>query len=185
MTWSLAITAPRAEFRVADTLLDRGVTHHLFKIREVVAHRGVVRDRIVAAFPRYVFVWVAIDELYQQIVETVHGIVDFARDGASVWRGSDGVLSEVLSRADSNGFLPDVQAPCPFFAGQRVIVRGNNIIAGYQAVFQRSIGNGRAIVEQEWLGRYVPIAVHIGDLDALAVRRRKKRRHHRSRRKSA
>jgi len=183
MTWALAITAPRAEFKVAEALREREIDHHLFKIREIVARRGRLIERVAAAFPRYVFI--ATNGLHL-LFDQVHDIIDYARDNANqIWRGDQHVLSEILARTDAEGFLPIQEIPCAFRLGEHVIVRGDNIITGYQAVFQRSIGNARAIVEQQWLGRYVPIVVQICDLEALTERRRKKkRRHHRSRRKN-
>ena len=38
------------------------------------------------------------------------------------------MIRAVVERTDSDGYLPVVQAPCPFHAGQRVIVRGDLVI---------------------------------------------------------
>lgn len=184
MAWSLAVTAPNAEFRVADAFVDLAFPHFLFRTRERVVQRGRVVERIVAAFPRYIFVFIPDFGMYRTMIDTIRDVTGFVRDGDNKpWRGDDDVIRAVVERTDSDGFLPVVEIPCPFHAGQRVIVRGDSVITGYQATFHHVVGNGRAVVEQEWLGRFVPIMVNLQDLEPVEERhRKKKRRHRRSRR---
>ena len=81
MAWPLAVTAPNAEFRVADAFAQLAFPHFLFRTRERIVQRGRVVDRIVVAFPRYIFVFVIDFAMYRIMVETVRGVIGFVRDG--------------------------------------------------------------------------------------------------------
>ena len=59
---------------------------------------------------------------------------------------------------------------CPFQKG------GTGIATGYDALVEHALPGGRAVVLQEWLGRWVPIEVAIEVLDQ-AEKRIKRRRH--------
>jgi len=186
VTWALALTAPGAEFKVAAELTLRNVPFHLFKIRKTVVRRGKVLQEPAAAFPKYIFVKVVAAELYRVLTETVREIVAFVRVGEDCWQGSIKALQETLTRADADGFLTIAPPPCRFAVGQRVLVRGNSVISGHFARFQNMLGDDQAIVEQEWLGRHVPILVRVSDLsdlESMPRRHKKKRRKHRSRRR--
>ena len=69
MTVSLAITAPQAEFRVARALEQRAIPHRIFKIRKQLAFRGRPVERILPAFPRYIFLRILFDEIYHHLLE--------------------------------------------------------------------------------------------------------------------
>ena len=186
MTVSLAITAPQAEFRVARALEQRAIPHHIFKIRKQLAFRGRPVERILPAFPRYIFLRILFDNIYHHLLETVSDIQDFLRENGAVWRGQQTVLDDILVRADANGFLMIPPPRCRFTPGQQVIVRGESLISGYEARFERQLSEELAIVEQPWLGRMVSVAVKLQDLDPVPDRhqRNKKRRRHRPKRRN-
>jgi transcription antitermination factor NusG len=164
--WILAIAQPQLELVV---------------MRARRAKRGRVVDIVVPAFSRYVFARVP-NERWGEFFDQVEGVVGYVRNGdGGPAHVEPQVIADLLARA-VDGFLPPPETPCPFRAGERVIVRGGGLIAGYYGVFQHALDDRHAVIEQEWLGRMVPVTVRIDDLEHVD-RRHAKRRHHRSRRR--
>ena len=57
MPWAMVVTAPNSEHIVSRELRDRhGIPHHYFKRMTTRVHRGRVIDKLLPAFPRYIFV---------------------------------------------------------------------------------------------------------------------------------
>ena len=117
-------------------------------------------------------------------LRSIEGVAGYVRDGdGGPARIPDAVVADLLARAP-DGILQRPEAPCPFRPGERVIVRGDGLVAGYHGIFQNALDSEYAIIEQAWLGRMVSVRVRINELDpASEGRRRKKRRHHRARRR--
>jgi transcription antitermination factor NusG len=177
--WFLAIAAPNTELVVAERLERRGFERHVFRIPVQRVKRGRLIAVERAAFPRYIFVRIPA-ERWVEFFEQTEGISGYVRNGdGGPAHIPDIVITELVARAP-NGLLAQPEAPCPFHHSERIIVRGHGLPAGYEARFEHALPGGRAIVLQEWLGRWVPIEVALNDLDHL-IRRRS--RHHRPNRR--
>jgi transcription antitermination factor NusG len=178
-SWILALAAPNTEFLVAERLERRGFCGHVFRIKSRRLRRGRMVDAAAPAFPRYLFVSAA-DDRWGDLLAT-EGVTGFVRNGGGgPAHVPDTVIADLLARANGET-LPVPEARCPFQRGERLIVRGAGVAAGHAAQFEYALGDGLAVVLQEWLGRWVPVTVQLDDLDKLPRRNgKKKRRRHRS-----
>jgi hypothetical protein len=177
MAWSLALTAPSCEFRVARALKKWDFEHHVFKIRKRVAFRGTARDRLLVAFPGYIFV-------------AADGRWDFLRQRCGITRFVrrqllPGIVPSLVAATDENGVFPTIELPSRrFHQGQRVRIHGMSLLAGHIAIFQNLVDNDSAIVLLEWMGRWVPLQIDERDLmpeTSSRTRRRRRRRNRKAR----
>jgi transcription antitermination factor NusG len=176
--WTLAVTAVNAERLVSDDLARLSYDHIMFKRRASAVHRGRVVERILPAFPRYIFVptkqcWDVLRD-----ASKVLGLVMF---GGEIGVVPGRVVDELLARCGGTDVLPPEAIPEPFQRGDRVIVSGYGPASGHQAVYQGLADGGRLRLEFDWFGRYVPVDVDIRDVSSLSSvpspkRRRKRRR---------
>ena len=65
---------------VAERLVQRDFTHHVFRTRTRRMHRGRLVDVLTPAFPRYLFVIVP-DARWDEL-HSIEGIAGYVRDGA-------------------------------------------------------------------------------------------------------
>ena len=152
-TWTL--TLAQAPLAVGKRLTRRGLEHHLFKLKVRRLRRGQMRDEVTPAFGRYVFT--RVEPARREELRQVLGVYGFVRDGSGApAQVSDSVVSELLTRAPSE-ILPTPEQPCGFRHGERVIVHGAGLVAGYFGIFQHPVDDEHAVIEQEWLGRTVSV----------------------------
>jgi hypothetical protein len=185
MSWALVTTASHTERSVAKRFLETEIEHLLVKSRKMRIWRGRKIERLVAAFPRYIFVKV---NGAWDAIRNVVGVVDFVRIGLTPAEISDEVITNLRSRLDRDGVLP-VEEKSRFQFGERVVIRGTRAVSGHEALFQFPLHGGRVCILQEWMGRFVPVEIDEEDLLSLGEynelrKARKKRRRHRSRRRA-
>ena len=161
MNWALATIVPNCEHRVGAELRRRNLPHHIFRIKQRVVARGRVVDRLVPAFPRYVFVPA------QECWETVRKVADFT---GLVSASCDQVVSDLTARAP-NGVLPSTPR---LSVGDRVRVA----MLGSVGIFQRFVGMDKACVLLPWFNRMVETVVYEKDLEKVARTHRSRRRRH-------
>jgi transcription antitermination factor NusG len=181
VSWSLAVTAPNREFAIARALSRWDFENFVPKICRRIAYRGTIRDRLSPAFPSYIFcrarnAW--------EILRSAFGIIEFVRQDGRIAILPDQIVNSLLAATDANGVLPTPPIASPRFNfGDRVIIRGMGILAGQSASFQHAIDVDRCIVDVDWMGRMVPVAVDECDLISeikatnLASPRKRRRRH--------
>ena len=176
-SWILATCAPNTDFAVSERLERRGFVHYVFRVRAQHVRRGKIIDAFRPAFPRYLFAQIP-DERWMEFFEQVEGVCGFVRNGDNgpAHIASD-IIGGLLARAP-NGVLPEEPKRCPFARGERVIVRGAGLVAGYFGIFQHPVDGEHAVIEQEWLGRSVSVKVRLDEL-AKAERKNKRRRRRR------
>jgi hypothetical protein len=182
--WILAIAQPNVELAVSERLERRGFDHHVFRIRTRRVQRGRTIDVELPAFPRYVFARIP-DERWGEFFEQIEGVAGYVRAsrGGGPAHIPNAVVDALLARAP-DGILQPPEVPCPFRPGERVIVRGRGLAAGYEGRFQHALDGVHAVIEQPWLGRWVTVTVRLDDLERLLpVPRKRKRRHHRPKRR--
>jgi hypothetical protein len=181
--WSLAITAPNRELSISRALSRWDYEHIVFKIRRSSVFRGRFRDRLVPAFPGYL--WLVANNSWHTLRE-VFGIVDFIGHGTSI----ELAVNSLKLVADHQCVIPTPEIPSRFRPGDRVIINSADIrIAGQRAEFLYPVADGKAAVRIEWLmGRHVPMQVDERDL-VLEIanaksKPRRARRHRRRRNRS-
>jgi antitoxin (DNA-binding transcriptional repressor) of toxin-antitoxin stability system len=186
VAWSLAITRPGCENSTSRALTRFAYEHILFRVRRRIVCRGHIVDRLFPAYPRYLFVaTTAAWELRQRFLQ----IIDFVRQGERIAILPDGTVTALLAAAkDAIIPTPDISSP-RFHRGDQVVIRGNGVLSGQYAVFQHPLTPEAALIEIDWLGRWIPVSIDDRDLlPFIAVKRdapRRKRRHRRRRRRAS
>jgi len=173
--WSLAVTPPNRELPISRALSRCNYDHLLFKIRRRGMHRGRPRDRLVPAFPGYVFVaargaWDAMRNIF--------GIVDFVGHGHLVERA----MNSLVEIADENAVIPTPERTSQRFKrGDRVLVYNDqDFRKSGRAVFCHLTDDGKALVLLDWVCGQVPASVDERNLVLeVTPTPRRKRRHRR------
>lgn len=175
--WSLAIISPNRELSTSRALSDWNFTHHVFKIRRRGVHRGRARDRLLPAFPGYLFI---VAQNAWDTLRIFFGIANFVGHGHAI----EAAVNSLLRIADENGVIPTPELSSQRFKlGDRVVINGIGVLAGQRAIFQHLVDETRAMVLIDWMGRYVPIAIDERDLVLEASDKPKPRRKRRHRRR--
>jgi len=177
--WAAITTAPRAERLVSEELTERALPHLYFKrvVKEV--YRGRLLTRCLPAFPSYIFVqpqdaW----PIKREVKRVLRPVADAVGE---LWLTPDSQIQRFVNMCDSALILPEVQAPEPYKQGEKVEVVGYGPVSGHNAVYQHLIDNTTALLDFEWFGRTVPIAVDLRDIRTFQ-QPRKHRKYRRSRR---
>jgi hypothetical protein len=183
MPWALAISPTNRELSIARSLTRWNFPNLVFKIRNRIVRRGRLVDHVRPAFPRYIFCD-PLDKYHQ--MRARFGIVDFVRDdGERIATVPDHALKSLRDIADDEDVLPSPNKPSARFKlGDRVMIRGSTMLAGYPAIFQHAVDESRAIVLIDWMGRWCPVGVDERDLEnelTEAPRRKRRRRRGRNR----
>jgi transcription antitermination factor NusG len=179
--WSLVVTAPHRERTVARMLSTLELPYHLFcELRQQV-WRGRIVEKPYPVFPGYLFC--ACHGFYDA-VRAIGGVLGFVRFGEKTVVVDEHIVNRLVASSVGD-VLPRRVIPIVsrFRAGEavRVSVSGRNVLAGQVGRFQRLLGIDRqAIIELEWMGRWVPVPVDERDLESEIDRRKRKRRKHRS-----
>lgn len=163
MTWSVAVTPPRREFYTRDLLRRLGVESRAFKIVRRVACRGRVVDRVVPAFPSYLFVFRALDRW--ALIRNFAAFVMVGERPATIEEDAMAMLS---AQANADGVIA-IPVDSAFKKGDRVVIRGSSSLSGQPAVFVQASANGRTIVLIDWMGRWVPVGIDERDLELETV----------------
>lgn len=178
--WAMIVTAPNSEHIVARELRERRhVPHYFFKRQVKRVTRGRVHDNIVPAFPRYIFA--PPDECWKLKYEMPARVVDVVRsqlDG-TLWTVSSSEIEELVARCNGGDVFPLPKEPDPYQHGDEVVVIGHHAAAGHRAVYQHLLGDNQALIEFNWLGRMVPTAVDLRDIEKFMPRKKRRRSHRR------
>jgi transcriptional antiterminator RfaH len=158
LRWLLIFTKPAAE-RTAQANLERQGYHVYYpRLLLPALRRGRWVDRIVPLFPRYLFV--RIDSKSQSMGPLrstigVSSVVRFGQDAAIV---PEGIVESLQGWADPSSGLHRLTSRRPLKAGTRVSVIAG-AFEGLDGIFEREIGEDRAIILLEVLGRRTPVSV--------------------------
>jgi transcription antitermination factor NusG len=181
LTWQLVTVAPNAERHVATMLDCHRFDHIIFRLRRRTVFRGKIVERLVPAFPGYVFVkarqcW--------NLIRDIVGVVDFVRGHENLVADVHPVIvTNIAANADSDGVLnlreEDLLA-CPWSEGDKIRLRGG-MFSGYRAVYKCPLRDEQSIVEIDWLGQWSPVNVGNADIELLveSAKKRKRRRNRR------
>jgi hypothetical protein len=170
--WALVTTMPSTELVVSQDLERRLLPHRLFKRRMRVAHRGRLVERLVPAFPRYVFVP---EEDCFSLVENIPnltGVVSFGRDRPA--RVRQHVIDQIAASCTSDDVLVEAEdsSRTGLKFGDEIFV--DAAIRG-RGRYCHATGGGRAVVLIEWLGRSIFANVNECDLRRRPPRRGRQR----------
>lgn len=181
LDWNLAVTYPGWERRVGESFAEQSLLHHLFKVRRREVRRGRVIERLLPAFPRYVFV--AAQQAWDRVLGT-KGIRGFILDVDKPATVPARVLDTLTARCEVDDvFVEHHPEPVRFHCGEKLLIIGDSALSGMAATYQHTTHDGeRACVLIDWMGRSAVTELDERDLRKLSERRpmRKKYRHRRS-----
>jgi transcription antitermination factor NusG len=185
--WSLAITAVNSERLVADELRRRGHPCLWFKRRVQTARRGQLVERILPAFPRYVFIY---SDQCWDVLHHVGRVVGLVVVGDEIGRVSGEVVDQLVDRCGGGDVLPPEAIPEPFSKGAKVIVGGFGPAAGLSGTYDALAESGKLRVMFDFMGRIVPIDIDARDVsgvlaESVKPKRKRKRRGRRRKVKEA
>ena len=156
--WVLATTMPNAEVRVSKRLEKIDIPHFLFMRRFKAAHHGRLVEKLKPAFPSYIIVPMATCWNLAHHVSGVMSIVSFGSQPAVVRHD---VVEGLVKICGGGTTLPLEEPERQFKYGDEVVVDGFLDVYG---IYQNAIGEDRAVVLVEWLGRAVLVNVKESEL---------------------
>lgn len=177
MAWALVTTQPNCERKVGEELTDRKMPFHFFKRKTLSAHRGCLVEKIIPAFPRYMFV--PFEKCFDVVREVAGatGVVCFNNRPSLI---DQSVVDEIRSRCVGDILIEEESSSKKFKFGDEVIVSSLSKIGKYH----HSDRGGRAVVLIEILGRSVFVNVNESELSAYSRKRRSRRSRQREIRKN-
>ena len=151
-------TKPSSEQVAATHLARQGFETYLPRLKHRALKGARWAERVVALFPRYVFI--RLDVLTQALAPVrstrgVSGVVRFGEEAAVV---PDGVIDTLFRRADPETGLHHLSDRRPT-RGSAVSVVGG-ALAGLEGIFERDLGDERAVILLSLLGRSTPVCVN-------------------------
>lgn len=169
--WYLIHSKPSRE-TVAQTNLERqGFCTYFPRVAQHVRGDAQRPGRIVALFPRYLFLQLDEDRQCLSPVHSTVGVANVVRLGTHYTIVADRVIRELRARADPETGLHYLKSRPPIVPGAHVrIISG--AFDGLDGIFQRQAGRERVVVLLTLLGRDVPAMVPAGYVEPdLAMQR--------------
>jgi transcriptional antiterminator RfaH len=165
--WHLAFTKPLAE-EVAKVHLERqGYRVYLPRVQQKTFRRGKWGERIVALFPRYLFV--QLDAALQSLapIRSTVGIASIVRFGVDFTVVPDRIVRSLAANEDPETKLHKLPATSSFKAGAAVrITKG--ALSGLEGIFECEDANDRVTVLLNLLGREARVKIESGFVVATA-----------------
>ena len=161
LRWYLVHTKPSSESIAQANLGRQGYEVYLPRIVQPVHRSGRWKDRIVALFPRYLFV--RLREGLQTLgpVRSSVGVADVVKFGSRYAVVPDPVVDDLQACADPESGLHRIGLPAGMAPGSPVkIVMGP--FDGVRGLLQRSDGAERVVVLLNLLGRDTSVQVPAG-----------------------
>jgi transcriptional antiterminator RfaH len=158
--WYLVHTKPASE-RLAEAQLQRqGYEVYLPRALRTVRHRGRWLERIVALFPRYLFL--RLNEGTQALnpVRCTRGVAGVVRFGSLYTVVPESVIDELRAHADPQSGLHRLMRATPLNKGAPVTVNGGPF-SGLSGIFLRVAGADRVVVLLRLLGQEASVHVPI------------------------
>lgn len=149
--WYLVHTKPSGESLAQANLERQGYEIYLPRVIRSTRHRGRWQERIVALFPRYLFL--ALKEGLQSLapVRSSSGVKEVVRFGGRYAHVPDQVVLGLLAREDSVTRLHRLNKVVPLLAGTLVKVT-EGPFDGLQGIFDREEGVDRVVILLRLLG---------------------------------
>jgi transcriptional antiterminator RfaH len=156
--WYLVYTKPCGEALAQTHLRRQGYEVYLPRIVQPIRRRGLWRDRIVALFPRYLFL--RLREGLQTLgpVRSSVGVSGVVRFGSRYAIVPDPIVDGLQERADPQSGLHRMSPPSGLRPGDPVRI-GMGPFDGLKGIFERADGAERVVVLLKLLGR--DTSVHI------------------------
>jgi len=160
--WYLVLTKPAREPLAQLNLERQGYSVYYPRLVRPFRIRGQWAQKVVALFPRYLFVSLEVGEQPLAPVQSTAGVASIVRFGRDYAVVPDEVVEQLRARADpATGLHRLGDHSRPMAPGARVrIVAG--AFDGLEGVFQRATGDERVIILLRLLGQEIPVSVDTG-----------------------
>lgn len=151
----------------------------MFFRRFMIACRGKLIQRLVPAFPRYIFIPL---QNCLDVVNDIVGFVGIVMFGNSIARVHPSVLED-LSAMSVDGVMIEEDKPSRFRSGDSVRIASlDTITVNRIGKYHRPCGNGRAVVLFDCMGRLTFVNVDEKDIcETYLLGKKRRRRNGRSR----
>lgn len=160
LRWYLIHTKPSSETAAECNLVRQGYDVYLPRAVQTIRHCGRWRDRIVALFPRYLFL--RLNEGIQALnpVRSTIGVAGIVRFGIHYTLVPDRVISDLRTRADPVSGLHRLSCRSNLKHGTGVQITSGPF-EGLEAIFERPAGVDRVVVLLKLLGQRASVCVPI------------------------
>jgi transcriptional antiterminator RfaH len=150
--WYLIHTKPSGEATARENLVRQGYEVYLPRLQQSVRRRGGIEERVVALFPRYLFL--RLEEGAQALAPVrssigVSGVVRFGADCAVV---PESLIRQLRAREDTATGLHRLAQPEVLVSGMPIRI-AMGPFDGLAGVFERNDGADRVLVLLNLLGQ--------------------------------
>ena len=156
--WYLIHTKPSSEALALKHLLRQQYDARLPQALQTVRRFGRRRERIVALFPRYLFLHLNEGQQALAPVKFTTGVADIVRFGACYAIVPDQVMRDLEARADPATGLHRLNAGGALTRGTPVRI-ALGPLDGLEGIFEREAGADRVVILLKLLGRNAPVYV--------------------------
>jgi transcriptional antiterminator RfaH len=154
LRWYLIHTKPLCEGLAQANLERQGYQVYLPRAIQSVRCNGHWRERIVALFPRYLFLRLAEGRQSLSPARSTLGVTSVVRFGSSYTIVPDAVVDTLVARADAVTGLHRLVRSARLMPGTPVRIR-QGPFDGLEGVFEREAGAERVVVLLNLLGQAV------------------------------
>lgn len=158
LRWYVIHTKPASESVARTHLARQGYEVYLPRVIQPMRRAGRWRDRIVALFPRYLFLRLREGQQPLGPVRSSVGVSSVVHFGSSYAVVPDRIVTDIQSRADPESGLHRLSAPPSLTSGMDVRITGG-LFEGLEGVFQRESGADRVVVLLKLLGQDASVRV--------------------------
>jgi transcriptional antiterminator RfaH len=156
--WFLVLAKPLGEALAQTNLERQGYRVYYPRLLGACRHRGRWVKRVVALFPRYLFVQVEVGQQSLGPVRSTLGVSSLVRCGTQPTIVPDGLVDELICREDPHSGLHQLACGRGLARGAPVRVVGGSF-DGLDGVFEREEGASRVVVLLQLLGREAPVQI--------------------------
>lgn len=156
--WFLVLTKPVGEALAKTNLERQGYRVYYPRLLGACRQRGRWVERVVALFPRYLFVQLELGRQSLGPVRSTLGVSCLVRAGTHPTIVPDGIVEELIGREDPQSGLHRLASGRGLARGAPVRVVGGSF-DGVEGVFEREEGASRVVVLLRLLGREAPVQI--------------------------
>jgi transcriptional antiterminator RfaH len=161
--WYVVSTQPHQEARAVANLCRQGFDTWLPLLQRARRHARRVDRVIVPLFPGYLFVALDLGIARWRSINGTFGVVKLLCNGDMPQAVPDGLVDELMSRRDTNGFVRP--PPKAFVVGQGLRV-AEGPFADLEGIYEGMSGRDRVVLLLNMLGRKVKATVPLAGLAA-------------------
>ena len=159
--WYLVQTKPANESLAQSNLIRQGFEVYLPRLLQPQRRGGRWRDRIVALFPRYLFLRLVESTQSLAPVRSSVGVAGVVRFGSRYAVVPDHIVADLMARSDPDSGLHQMVSEPIFAPGTRVRIT-TGAFDGLEGIFERTVGADRVDVLLRLLGQDASVRVPAG-----------------------